>query len=115
MYEREGLIIAQKRKSKHRQYTPEDIYRIRNIRRMIKEKRLNIPGIKALYAMIPCWHIVDCSAADRKNCCSYENALEPCWTFKHIDNVCGSRTCRTCTVYNDYIDDEKIKEALKNI
>ena len=112
VYEREGLIICQKKPSGHRLYTKADIERLKNIREMIVVRKLSIAGIKALFALIPCWKLINCSNDDRNNCEAYQSDYWPCWTYKHENNVCTKYDCRGCEVYNTH---GKIKEVRKLI
>jgi MerR family transcriptional regulator, heat shock protein HspR len=115
MYEREGLIVPYKKESSHRLYSQADIDRLRGIRVAINECKISINGIKSLYSMIPCWHIVKCSADDRKACDAFVSHSNPCWSFNHKNNKCGNMDCRECTVYKDYKECRSIKQSIINI
>lgn len=112
MYEREGLIISHKSNTKHRRYSQNDVERIKCIRRAITELKFGIAGVKGVYALIPCWSIVNCSAEDRDNCAAYKGHSKPCWTHKHESNTCSSRVCRQCPVYQKLTDCAKVKESI---
>jgi MerR family transcriptional regulator/heat shock protein HspR len=112
MYEREGLIISHKSDSNQRRYSQSDVDRIRCIRRAITELKFGIAGIKGVYALIPCWSIVNCSAEDRANCEAFKGHLKPCWAHKHESNSCSTRICRECPVYQKLTDCDKIKESI---
>lgn len=114
MYEREGLIVPFKKESNHRLYTKADIERINCIRKTINEKKISINGIKTIYSLIPCWEIIGCSQNDRENCDSYISHSNPCWTFKHKNNFCGSHECRVCNVYINYAECGALKEKIKS-
>ncbi|MCL5992014.1 MAG: MerR family transcriptional regulator [Bacteroidetes bacterium] len=113
MYEHEGLIMPYKKESSHRLYSEIDIERLKCIRHAITEKKFSIPAIKTIYSLIPCWDIVQCSNDDREKCESYNGHGEPCWTYKHIDNCCSGRVCRSCDVYKHYANCDRIKDAIK--
>lgn len=115
MYEREGLIVPFKKESNHRLYSQEDIDRLQCIRKAINESKISINGIKTIYSLIPCWDITNCSEQDRKNCAAYKSHTQPCWTYKHKDNICENLECRNCSVYRNYAECEKIKESITNI
>lgn len=115
MYEREGLIVPFKKKSKHRLFSQKDLERLTCIRKAINESKISINGIKTIYSLIPCWDITNCSGNDIKNCTAYKSHNQPCWTYKHKDNICARLECRDCSVYKDYAECEKIKESIQNI
>ncbi|HCA81221.1 MAG TPA: MerR family transcriptional regulator [Bacteroidetes bacterium] len=115
MYEREGLILAEKSESNQRRYSQNDIERLKCIRRAITEQKFGIAGIRTIFSMIPCWNIVQCSENDRKNCEAYRGHSGPCWSLKHLNNTCTARTCRDCTVYKDFADCGKVKQSIVNI
>ena len=113
LYESEGLIIPFKKDSKHRLYSQNDIIRLKCIRDAITNKKFSLTSIKTIYAMIPCWSIKKCSAADRENCDAYSGVMNPCWSYKHKSNVCETQNCRTCDVYKQHNQCEAIKESIK--
>lgn len=113
LYEKEGLIIPFRKKSNQRLYSQNDIKRIQCIRNTINNKKISVNGIKALYALIPCWDIVNCSAEERANCPSYNISSQPCWSYDHQSNVCSTRECRECEIYKGIIDCSDIKDFLK--
>jgi MerR family transcriptional regulator/heat shock protein HspR len=115
MYEREGLFIPYKKESNQRLFSKADISRIECIRKAINEAKISINGIKMLYSMIPCWNIVKCSAADRKNCKSMANSHVPCWMHDHPKSKCNNRDCRECEVYTKYSECGAIKELIKSL
>ncbi|HTY39282.1 MAG TPA: MerR family transcriptional regulator [Bacteroidota bacterium] len=112
MYEREGLIISHKSKSNHRRYSPNDVERIKCIRRAINELKFGIAGIKGVYALIPCWSIVKCSAEDRQNCDASKGHTKPCWSHRHTSNTCSRRVCRECPVYQKLTDCSQVKQSI---
>jgi MerR family transcriptional regulator/heat shock protein HspR len=115
MYEREGLILAEKSESNQRRYSYNDIERLKCIRRAITEQKFGIAGIKTIFSMIPCWNIVGCSQEDRNNCEAYTGHAGPCWSYRHKNNTCASRGCRDCTVYKDFSDCGKVKQSIVNL
>ena len=115
LYEREGLIIPFKKESSHRLYSYGDIERLKCIRKIIKENKLNISGINAMLSLIPCWKIILCSQTDRENCDAYKGSFRPCWSYKHINNICAIYDCRECEVYKDYFSCDSIKNKFQKI
>ena len=115
MYEKEGLILPFKKKSHQRLYSEADLERIRCIREAINGKKISINGIKAIYSLIPCWEIVQCSEEDRKICGAFNGEENPCWTYNHPNTVCENKECRDCDVYKNYSKCGTIKDLLKNI
>lgn len=115
MYEREGLFIPFKKESNQRLYSKADIHRLTCIRAAINDTKISINGIKAIYSMIPCWEIKNCSQKERKNCKAYNGVHEPCWSYEHKGNSCETENCRECNVYKEYSECGKIKELMKTI
>lgn len=111
-YEREGLIIPYKSDSNQRWYSKADIERLECIRRAISEEKLSIEGIKHIHALIPCWQIRSCSEQDRADCEAFKGHTRGCWNYSHSNNVCGSRDCRLCEVYNLAVNCEEIKKSI---
>jgi MerR family transcriptional regulator, heat shock protein HspR len=114
LYESEGLIIPFKKGSKHRLYSYNDLVRLKCIRDSITNKKFSIPSIKTIYSLIPCWAIKKCPVKDRQNCDAYKGMMQPCWTYKHNNNICESGECRLCDVYKLHNQCETIKESIKN-
>jgi MerR family transcriptional regulator/heat shock protein HspR len=115
LYEKEGLLLPFKKSSKHRLYSRADIERIECVRRAITEKKISINGILAMYSLIPCWDIVNCSEENRGKCQAYAGHSHPCWSFPHPGTICENKSCRECDVYKNFVDCEKIKDSIKNI
>lgn len=113
LYENEGLLLPYKKDSKHRLYTKNDIVRLQCIREAITEKKFSIQSIKALMSLIPCWSIKKCSLAEREECPAYNGFLQPCWTYKHSDNVCALESCSQCEVYTEHSHCAMIKKTIK--
>jgi MerR family transcriptional regulator/heat shock protein HspR len=115
LYEREGLIIPFRKETGHRLYSNADIERLRCIRESINQKKISIEGIKTIYSFIPCWSIKDCSNDERINCPAFINHSNPCWSFKHKNNVCSLSVCRDCNVYRNFSDCKSIKENIAEL
>lgn len=115
MYEKEGLILSAKSSGNQRLYSKSDLERIICIRKTINEKKISIPGIKAIYSLIPCWTLIPCTTEERNNCQHFltESVLEPCWMLNKKDKKCLDTDCRECIVYKDYSTCIKIKSSIK--
>jgi MerR family transcriptional regulator/heat shock protein HspR len=112
LYEQEGLILPNKTKSGHRRYSFHDLERLRCIRKMITEHRLNLQGIKRLMSLIPCWEYKGGLDEECRNCPAYYESSGPCWTLKNVGQKCQLQDCRSCPVYRIEINCTKIKEAV---
>jgi MerR family transcriptional regulator/heat shock protein HspR len=115
VYEKEGLIIPHKTKGNQRNYSQADLERVECIRRAINERKISVNGIKAIYSLIPCWEVVQCSDANRAICESYNSYEKPCWTIEHPKSICEERSCRDCEVYKNHSNCGKVKDLIKNI
>jgi MerR family transcriptional regulator/heat shock protein HspR len=115
MYEKEGLIIPFQKQTNHRLYSQTDIDRISCIRKTIRENKISIQGIKAIYSLIPCWKIINCSDNERENCPAFHNHFNPCWTFDHKNNICEQNNCRECEVYNKFTQCGQVKTLINKI
>ncbi len=112
---RQGLILPFKTNTKRNLFADTDIERLKSIRSLIDEHGLNIAGIKALYALIPCWLIKPCSANDQKVCGAFESVSYPCWEAAEKGPECKHTDCRTCEVYRAPAEAENIKSLLKKL
>lgn len=99
MYEKKGIILPHITKSNRRLFSNSDIDRIKCIRKHLDEDGLNIAGIKALLATIPCWLIKPCSKESQKICDAFINVLKPCWEAENKAPECATSDCRKCDVY----------------
>ena len=115
VYEKEGLIIPFKTEGNQRHYSQVDLERVECIRAAINEKKISVNGIKAIYSLIPCWEVVQCSEEDRSICGAYNSEERPCWTFTHPNTSCATKSCRDCEVYYKYSNCGTIKNLLKNL
>ncbi|MBX3042174.1 MAG: MerR family transcriptional regulator [Candidatus Kapabacteria bacterium] len=114
MYEREGLIISYKPDNRNRLYSENDIQRLRCLRQKIQEKKFSINAIQAIFSLVPCWSMVNCSENDRSNCLAFQQAEQPCWMFKHTNNICEKMDCYECDVYRK-INCIDIKNSIKKL
>jgi len=115
MYEREGLIISNRRESRHRRYTETDIERIRCIRTMIRKEKVSIAGIRHLLALIPCWKIKNCPEEVRSACSAYQQTDAPCWMAANKSWDCKSAECRICPVYTQVADCHSLKQTIAGL
>jgi len=114
MYEKEDLILPYKKTSSHRLYSINDIDRINCIRSAINDSKISINGIKTIYAMMPCWEVMNCSREDRSKCSAFLRHIGPCWAVKGDDTICATKDCRNCSVYQDYGECGSIKNFIRN-
>lgn len=98
-YEKRGIIIPHVTKSNRRLFSRSDVERIKCIRKHLDNDGLNIAGIKALLATIPCWLIKPCSKASQQSCDAFTNTMIPCWEAEHKAPECQDADCRECPVY----------------
>jgi MerR family transcriptional regulator/heat shock protein HspR len=99
MYERRGLILAQKSAGNQRLYSETDIERLKCIRTSISKHKISIEGIRRIQSMIPCWENMLCSMEHRVEGPAFVASDAGCWTYKHNSNVCAGRDCLHCRVY----------------
>lgn len=113
MYERSGLLIPEKTKTGQRLFNEMDVHWVNCIRRLIKEQRLNIEGIRRLLSLMPCWELKPCTEEDRKECPAYLSSIKPCWMIKtELHGNCQEDICRECTVYQNAIQCDQLKVLL---
>ena len=112
MYEREGLIVTNRRQSRHRRYTRADINRLLCIRKMIREEKVSIAGIRRILALIPCWKIKNCPEDARTACGAFQQHEAPCWVASLRSWDCKSAECRLCPVYTDVADCHSLKQRI---
>ena len=115
MYEREGLIIPHRKRSKHRRFSQDDIERIKGLRVMINREKVSIAGIRRMLSLIPCWTIKDCPPEKRATCDGYRQHDAPCWMVSGKSWQRRSDECRECLVYRDNGSCQKLKETITNI
>ncbi len=110
-----GLIIPYKTPTNRRLYSKVDIQRILCIRRYLDEFGLNIAGIKALFAAVPCWLIKPCSKSDYEQCDAYTSLTQPCWQVSTKGPTCQNIDCRVCIVYRLPEQCNDLKSIIKKI
>jgi corrinoid protein of di/trimethylamine methyltransferase len=99
MYEGEGLLLPYRTSTGRRIYSLADLEWIDCIRNAIKERGLNIEGIREILSLIPCWDIYQCSVKVRESCEGYLSSLKPCWYLMKKACSRGVQDCRACDVY----------------
>ncbi|MBC8174219.1 MAG: MerR family transcriptional regulator [Candidatus Marinimicrobia bacterium] len=114
-YVDEGLILPYQTPTKRRLYSQVDIKRILCIRKYLDEYGLNIAGIKALFAQVPCWLLKPCNEEDCIQCEAYTSATEPCWQVTTKGPTCKNEDCQTCAVYRLPEKCDDIKSLFKNL
>ncbi|MBK7259959.1 MAG: MerR family transcriptional regulator [Ignavibacteriae bacterium] len=112
LYEREGLIIPIRKKSRHRLYAPSDLERIRCLRKSINQDKVGIAGMRRMLALIPCWKVHECKAPDRETCPAFSDDQTPCWKVSPRPVACSDADCRNCTVYNHVTDCTALKRTI---
>ncbi len=113
MYEQAGLILPVKTPAGRRMYSTADLRLVQCIRRLIKEKRLNLEGIRRLLSLVPCWEIKPCTPEERKQCAAYRENNTPCWALKETACRQQNINCRLCPVYNWASYCDRVKSLLK--
>ncbi|MFC2170532.1 MerR family transcriptional regulator [Calditrichota bacterium] len=98
-YEAEGLIKYHRTEGNYRMLSIEDIERLRMIKSLVKDKGLNLEGIRRLWSLIPCWELKDCSEEIYRNCAVRLDSDQPCWVVRSHADICGGTECRECAVY----------------
>ncbi len=114
-YIEKGLIIPFKKESKHNLFSQVDILRLKYIHKLLDKDGLNIVGIRALLALIPCWTIRQCSFEERKKCQAFHCDTSPCWEASEKGTRCKNTNCRECAVYRIVENYPDIKSFLKMV
>ncbi|HET6273890.1 MAG TPA: MerR family transcriptional regulator [Bacteroidota bacterium] len=112
MYEREGLIIPNRKRSKHRRFLVADIERIRCMRNMINKEKVSIAGIRHMLSLIPCWKVKNCPPDARMKCPAFTSTEKPCWMLSGKSWECRSADCRLCPVYTDIANCATLKQTI---
>ena len=110
-----GLIIPFKKESKHNLFSQVDILRLKYIHKLLDKDGLNIVGIRAILALIPCWAIRQCSAEERKKCQAFQSDTSPCWEASEKGTSCKNTNCRECEVYRIVENYPDVKSFIKEI
>jgi MerR family transcriptional regulator, heat shock protein HspR len=94
-----GLLIPFKKESSRNLFSQIDILRLKYIHKLLNEHKLNIAGIRSLFAIIPCWALRNCSDEERKKCQAFNSDTYPCWEASDKGTLCRNTNCRECEVY----------------
>lgn len=113
-YISKGLIIPYKKETKRNLFSDVDLTRLKIIRSQLEHEGLNVAGIKALSALIPCWSIRNCSEDDRNGCDAYASNTLPCWEASDKGNNCKNQDCRQCDVYLYMETYSNLKDLIKD-
>src|SRR5450759_5375280 len=110
-----GLIIPFKKESNRNLFSQVDILRLNFIQKLLDEGGLNIAGIRALLALIPCWAIRQCSNEEPETCLPYLSDSYPCWEASEKGTLCKNTNCRECEVYRIVENYTDLKSFLKTL
>ncbi len=110
-----GLIIPFKKESSRNLFSQVDILRLNFIHKLLDEGGLNIAGIRALLALIPCWAIRQCSLAEYETFQAYHSDSYPCWEASEKGTLCKNTNCRECEVYRIVENYPDVKSFLKTL
>ena len=75
IWERKGLV-SPSRLGKNRFYTDAEILRLKHIRSLLREKGLNLAGVKDIIDQSSCWDIKNCHIDERRKCPVYREFIE---------------------------------------
>lgn len=106
------LVLPYTTESQRHLFSQEDILRLKCITYFLREQKLNIAGIKAIYSLIPCWYVKNCPEDERVNCPAYKSSWIPCWQASNKDASCRNLDCRSCEVYRLSADQVSVKEYI---
>jgi MerR family transcriptional regulator/heat shock protein HspR len=114
-YVDKGLIIPFKKVSGRHLFSQIDILRLKYIQKLLDEDGLNIAGIRAVFALIPCWVSRQCSEEEREKCNAYKSDEYPCWVASEKGTACMNTDCRECDVYRVVENYPGVKSFLKSL
>jgi MerR family transcriptional regulator, heat shock protein HspR len=110
-----GLLIPFKKKSSRNLFSQVDILRLKYIHKLLNEGGLNIAGIRALLALVPCWAIRQCIDEEREHCQAFLSDAYPCWEASEKGLLCRNTNCRECEVYRIVENYSDIKSFMKTL
>ncbi len=114
-YVDKGLLIPFKTSSNRHLFSEVDIMRLHCIKKYLTIQGLNVAGIKAVFALIPCWTLKGCSQENRDNCDAYYSTTYSCWEASHKSDLCKNSDCRVCEVYRLSENCKDLKELFRNL
>jgi len=112
MYEKEGVVLPHRTESGRRMYSVHDVDRLKCVRKMIVEHGMNLPGIKRMLSLLPCWEFKGGLDEQCKQCPAYYEVVGPCWSLTYVSTKCEADDCRSCRVYRMQLNCEKFKEVI---
>ncbi len=68
-------LIEVRRRGKNRYYSFADIDRLKEIKRLLRDRGMNIAGVKTILDQTRCWKVKDCGE-DRFDCVIYQTWQE---------------------------------------
>jgi MerR family transcriptional regulator, heat shock protein HspR len=110
-----GLMIPFKKESSRNLFSQVDILRLKFINKLLDEDGLNIAGIRALLALIPCWKVRNCPGEERDICQAFTSNSYPCWEASEKGTLCKNTNCRECEIYCAVENYPDLKSFLKTI
>jgi MerR family transcriptional regulator/heat shock protein HspR len=110
-----GLIVPYKKETSRHLFSQVDILRLKYIHKLLDEGGMNIAGIRALFALIPCWAVRSCSVKEREKCQAYLSDSYPCWDASEKGTLCKNTDCRECDVYRIVEEYPDVKSFLKTL
>lgn len=110
-----GLLIPFRKVSGRNLFSQVDILRLKFIHKLLDEDGLNIAGIRALLALIPCWKVRNCTGEEREKCQAFTSVTYPCWEASEKGTLCKNTNCRECDVYRAVEIYPDLKSFLKTI
>lgn len=80
IWERNGLVQPARRNGQ-RLYSNNDLQRLKFVHHLVKDKGLNLAGVKEVVSLYTCWHLEDCPGAGSRNT---DNPISgrPCWKYE---------------------------------
>ncbi len=110
-----GLIVPYTKETNRHLFSQVDILRLKYIHKLLDADGLNIAGIRALFALIPCWAIRQCSQEEREKCQAFHSDAYPCWEASEKGTLCKNTNCRECDVYRVVENYPDLKSFIKTI
>lgn len=114
-YIEKGLIIPFRTKTSRHLFSDIEISRLKTIKKLLHEDNINIAGIKAIHALIPCWALKPCTPEEKESCGAYVSDSEPCWNASDKSLLCKNTDCRSCHVYTYLAEYEGFKSIFREI
>ena len=110
-----GLLIPFKTSSNRHLFSEVDIDRLQCIKKFLRVQGLNVSGIKAIFALVPCWVIKGCSVKNRNKCEAYYSTNYSCWEASQKSDTCKNSDCRVCEVYRLSENCQDLKGLLRDL